>query len=164
MKVGTASKNHPRYKRAADDTVDDRRTCPGLWLEMQSRFAFTIDAAASATNAMLPRFWTREDNALAKSWRAERVWCNPPYSRLDPWVVKAWQEHAAGCPLIVMLIPNNRAEQGFWQEQVERRRDRPGTGLRTEFLPGRPRFSMPNGDPMGRPPFGLVLLIWERAA
>ena len=164
MKVGTASKNHQRYGREADDSVDDRKTCPGLWLEVHSRWGFTIDAAASPANAMLPRFWTRKDNALKQRWVGERVWCNPPYSRLDPWVAKAWEEHAAGCELIVMLIPNNRADQPFWQEQIERRRDRSGSGLRVEFVPGRPRFTLPNGDPMGRPPFGVCLLIWERAA
>ena len=84
MKVGTASKNHPRYGREADDSVDDRKTCPGLWLEVHSRWGCTIDAAAIPANAMLPRFWTRKDNALKQRWVGERVWCNPPYSRLDP--------------------------------------------------------------------------------
>ncbi len=148
----------------ADDSADDRQTCPGLWLDLHSRFQFSIDAAASASNAMLPRYWTREDNALKQPWCGERIWCNPPYSRVEPWIRKAWAEHAVGCPLIVMLLPNNRADQGFWQELIERHRDRPGTGLRTEFLPGRPRFGHPKDGVMGRPMFGLVLLIWERPA
>lgn len=159
--VRRASKNHPRYGRAVDDAVDDRMTCPGLWLEVHSRFQFTIDAAASAANAMLPRYWTRKDNALKQSWAGERVWCNPPYSRLYPWVEKAWVEHAAGCPLIVLLLPNNRCEQSFWQEHIERRRDRPGSPLRVEFIPGRPRFRHPDGSTFGRTPFGLCLLIWS---
>lgn len=155
--VGRAARNH--RQKPIDDAVDDRRTCPGLWLELQSRFRFTIDAAASPTNAMLPRYWTRTDNALCQSWAVERVWCNPPYSRLEPWILKAWAE--AACPLIVMLVPNNRPEQGFWQRLVEPYRDRPGSRLRVEFLAGRPRFELPNGNQLGRPPFGLCLLIWE---
>ncbi len=110
-------------------------------------------------------------DALVQSWRGERVWCNPPYSRLEPWVEKAWTEMVdGGCSLVVMLLPANRCEQGFWQRHVEPYRDGEpfhGVTLRTRFLPGRMRFKMPEGhqwDKRGdRPPFGCVLLTWERA-
>jgi hypothetical protein len=158
--VGGVSKSHPRYSRPAQDADNDRETDPGLWLELHSRFHFTIDAAAGPLNCKLPRFWTRDDDALTRSWQGERVWCNPPFADPAPWVTKAQQEAATGeCPLIVMLLPNNRTEQRWWQQLVEPHRDR-GNGLRTEFLPGRPRFKSPTGW-LGRPPFGLVLLIWE---
>lgn len=71
----------------------------------------------------------------------------------------------AGSDLIVMLLPANRTEQGWWQDLVEpalraRRRD-----FHVEFLRGRPRFIRPNAviGPKGdRPPFGCCLLIWQR--
>ena len=74
--------------------------------------------------------------------------------------------HKAQTPpeLIVMLLPANRVEQGWWQDHVEPFRDRPGSPLRVEFLRGRMRFERPGwvkpkkGD---RPPFGNCLLIWE---
>lgn len=97
---------------------------------------------------------------------AERVWCNPPYSDCGAWVRKAWDEwRSEGRPeLIVMLLPANRVEQKWWQEQVEPYRDRPGSPLRVEFLPGRMRFIRPNWTPGpkgDRPPFGCCLLIWS---
>lgn len=159
MKVRGASQNHPRYGREVNDDVDDRQTDPGLWMEISSRFSFTIDAAAAPHNAMLPRYWTRTDDALKQSWRDERVWVNPPYSLLDPWVEKAWAEYREGCPLIVMLIPATRTEQKFWQRHVEPFRDQPGSPLSTKFLPGRPRFANARGEKIP-PPFGCCLLIW----
>jgi hypothetical protein len=110
VKVRGASHNHPLYGRAVDDATDDRRTDPGLWLELHSRFRFTSAA------------------------------------------------------LIVLLMPNVRQDQPFWQRYVEPFRDRTGSMLRTEFLPGRPRFYPADGSRPGRPPFGLVLLVWQSYA
>ncbi len=94
------------------------------------------------------------------------IWCNPPYSDIRPWVEKAWAEWPYA-ELIVMLLPANRTEQGWWQELVEPVRDQLGyEDLRTEFLAGRLRFVAPGADGVGpneRPPFGCVLLIWEKA-
>lgn len=97
----------------------------------------------------------------------ERVWCNPPYSSIEPWVRKAWAETAA--EVVVMLLPANRTEQGWWMDLVEPYRDRPGSPLRVEFMRGRPRFIMAGRGqttvrPNARPPFGLVVLIWQRHA
>ena len=66
--------------------------------------------------------------------------------------------------LIVLLLPANRTEQGWWQRQIEPMRDRALSPLVTEFLPGRLRFLKPGQTVIGpneRPPFGIVLCIWE---
>lgn len=175
--VGRRALNH-RLK-PVDDLADDRRADPAVFAELHRDHRFTIDAAASAKNALLPRFWTRHDNALEQSWRGERVWCNPPYSRLTPWVLKAWSEMLrGGCELVLMLLPANRCEQGFWQNKIEPYRDggHPGSFdahpvvLTTRFLPGRMRFGRPEGWAPGptrkkgdRPPFGCVLVRWSLA-
>jgi len=133
-------------------------------MEWQERFGeFTLDVAAAAHNAKCERYFDLETNGLSQSWAGERVWCNPPYSAIEPWVRKAWAE----APLtrgIVMLLPANRTEQKWWQGLVEQRRDRPGSGLSVEFLPGRMRFIKAGALEVGpneRPPFGVCLLIWE---
>lgn len=162
--VGFAAQNHPQQigRRGALGSVDDRTTHPDDFARWHERFRFTVDAAASAENARLPRFWTVEDDGLAQDWTAERVWCNPPYSNIEPWVEKA---RLSDAQCVVLLLPANRTEQGWWQRQVEPFRH-DGSVLRVEFLPGRLRFILPGTTdvlPNQRPPFGCCLVIWGYA-
>jgi phage N-6-adenine-methyltransferase len=166
--VGFKARNHKQQvgRRGANPFVDDRETTPEVFDALHERFRFTVDVAASNENAKLPRFYTAEDDGLAHDWRGERVWCNPPYSNIEPWLSKAWGHQPIrpqGAELIVMLLPANRTEQGWWQKWVEpfRHNDR----LKVEFLPGRMRFIPPGEDsvkPNSRPPFGCCLLIWSQ--
>ena len=153
------ARSHPQ--QGPNEAVDDRATVPEIFEGFHSRFGFTIDAAASPHNAKLPRYWTRQDNGLSKSWAGERVWCNPPYSAIRPWVEKASRREA---DLTVLLLPANRTEQGWWQDLIEPGRRR-GT-LQVEFLRGRMRFIAHNDTkirPNQRPPFGVCLVIIQRA-
>lgn len=158
--VGFKARNHRQQvgRRGANPFVDDRETTPEVFGPLHERFGFTVDVAASPENAKLPRFFTAEDDGLAQDWSGERVWCNPPYSAIAPWVEKG---HAGGADLVVMLLPANRTEQRWWQELVEPHR-RAGA-LEVEFLAGRMRFIPPGEDsvkPNSRPPFGCCLVIW----
>lgn len=158
------ARNHRQQtgKRGADPHVDDRATTLDVFGPLHERFRFSIDVAALPHNAKLDRFYTPTDDGLAQSWAGERVWCNPPYSLIGPWIEKAWAERDA--EVIVMLVPANRTEQCWWQELVEPHRDRPGSSLRTEFIKGRLRFIAHGKTEVGpneRPPFGCVLLIFD---
>lgn len=162
--VGFKGQNHPQQisTRGVKLTGDDRQTDPGLFHVLNRRFGFTLDVAASTANAKCDQFYTLDRSGLDQSWEGEMVWCNPPYSDIEPWVLKAWGECfvARG---IVMLLPANRTEQGWWQRHVEPRRDR-SEKFRVEFLPGRIRFLKPTAIRVGaneRPPFGCCLLIWS---
>src|SRR6185369_13955822 len=118
--VGFKAQNHPQQKARAD--VDNRSITDADFAPLQERFKFTIDAAATPENAKLPRYWTAEDDSLQQCWADERVWCNPPYSNIRPWVEKAFAETFTGtwwpnpldefgdywyCQLVVMLLPAN---------------------------------------------------------
>lgn len=162
--LGFRAANHPQQSeaRGARASVDERATDPVLFEGWHERFRLSIDAAALPHNAKLPRFWTPEDDGLRQSWAGERVWCNPPYSDVPAWVRKAWRETSA--EVVVMLLPANRTEQGWWQDLVEPFRDRADTRLAVEFLRHRLRFIAPGASRIGkneRPPFGCVLLIWS---
>lgn len=175
--LGFRAKNHPQQtdKRGPLEEVDDRGTSPEVFDPLMERFGFTLDVAAAPHNAKCDRYFTRADDGLAQSWAGERVWCNPPYSNLNAWVAKAWEEWGVGgrglgsalhADLIVMLVPANRPEQGWWQDHIEPYRDRPNSSLRVEFLRGRQRFirhwlGHDDVKPNERPPFGCCLLIWQ---
>lgn len=173
--IGMRARNHPNQVKpkgdqsalwapeelGAADEVDDRATPKAFFDLLNKRFRFTVDAAASDQNAQLPRYWTARTDGLAQTWAGERVWCNPPYSNIPPWIRKAWLERDAA-ELIVMLLPANRTEQTWWQKDIEPHRDLGGL-CRVEFLPGRLRFLKPGqkrAGPNERPPFGCCLVIW----
>ena len=165
---GFRAQNHPQQTgaRGALDEVDDRGTHPLEFAPLHERFSFTLDVAAAPHNTKCERWYGRLEDGLEQSWATDgAVWCNPPYSKIGPWVEKAWREHVFSVVTIVMLLPANRCEQRWWQDHVEPFRDRPGSPLRVEFLPGRMRFIKPGQTDVGpneRPPFGCCLLIWNR--
>jgi hypothetical protein len=127
-----------------------------------------VDVAADEESHWAPNWSDVQTDGLKQCWRG-RVWCNPPYSDIGPWVRKAWKEWLSGrCSVIAMLLPANRTDQKWWQEDVEPARDGrslPGQGLEVHFLPGRIRFGHPGnpkGFAVGSPPFGCCLLVWRR--
>lgn len=166
-RAGMISRNYPLYKRDVRDDIDDRGTPQWLFDALNKEHQFTVDAAAAPHNAKCERYWTIDDDGLSQPWTNERVWCNPPYSNLRPWIEKAWEQDFQ---VAVLLLPADRTEQPWWQELVEPHRDR-HEGFRTQFLDGRLRFTRPVEHPtldgtigmetMGSPPFGCVLLRWS---
>lgn len=164
--VGFRAKNHPQQvgKAGAKDTVDERITPQWLFDQENAIHNFTVDAAANAANAKLPMFWDLAADGLTQSWGGHRVWCNPPYSNIPGWVKKASDEAVAGCPCVVMLLPANRTEQRWWQDLIEPRRDRPGSGVTVRFLARRINFGTP-GNPAGKyvssSPFGLCIITFK---
>lgn len=139
-------------------------------------FGFTLDPCASPESAKVPRYFDYHQDGLAQSWGQERVFCNPPYSDIAPWVAKAWAELLHGaCELVVMLLPA-WTDRRWWQEDVEPWRwerwpslthERASVSLQARFLP-RIQFGFP-GDPEGTSPEAKamgakiypVLLVFE---
>jgi phage N-6-adenine-methyltransferase len=162
--VGSKIVNHPQQVkvRGADDSVDERITPADLYASFNARYGFTLDVAASGRNAKTQRFYDRPLDGLKQAWAPDRVWCNPPWSNLSAWMFKAHHEMEAGCPVIVVLLPNNRTEQPWWQRFVEPYRDRPNGLIRAEFIARRRNFGVP-GNEAGifktSPGYGLVALI-----
>lgn len=179
-------------KRGADDSIDDRETPADVFDPLHAEFQFTLDAAAARHNAKCPRYYSlgaapTAANArqlsmfpdvfvgdpdavaldgLAQNWaKGERIWCNPPFSNLEAWVAKAHNADAT----VVMLLPANRTEQPWWQRYIEEYRDGYGTlpdDPETRFLAVRRCFKNRGQDIKNRtsrnPPFGIVIVIWDR--
>jgi phage N-6-adenine-methyltransferase len=125
------------------------------WSTPQDRFAeweaefgpFTLDVAATAENALCERYFTADDDGLAKEWTGT-VWCNPPYSSIARWAEKAYHESKAGAT-VVMLVPS-RTDTRWWHDWAVRATER-------RFLKGRLRF----GEAKWVAPFPSALLVFR---
>jgi len=76
-------------------------------LEREMKLTFSLDPCTSEDNPLnTPKFYTKENDGLSKSWCGECVFMNPPYSRknIDKWVKKANME-ANEQTLVVGLLP-----------------------------------------------------------
>lgn len=148
------------------------RTPPEVFDPLNAEFGFTLDVAASPENALCSRYYTREQDALSLCWRGERVWCNPPYREILPWVNYAWQEARECGALVVLLLPA-RTDQEWWARVWRQAREtlegrwRPGEHVRTElrFIRKRVRFLDPaTGRPRATAPFepSVIVIMGER--
>ena len=86
-----------------------------LFDHLHSIYRFTIDLAATAENAKLQRFYTKEQDSLAQDWTGERGFLNPPYGRLiGKFVAKAHAETLKCSTLTVVLLIPARTDTKWW--------------------------------------------------
>lgn len=157
---------------------DVQETPSKLFSELTAEFRFTLDACATPANALRASFYTEthyhrmghppvavEGGGLGGPWAGHRVFCNPPFSELLLWTSKAWSEWDR-TELIVMLVPANRTDQPWWQENVAPHIKRTGFDVRWRSV--RDRFTVDGGKPIhntqgkiGTPSFACALLIWS---
>ncbi len=77
--------------------TDNWATPQDFFNELNKEFNFTLDPCADEGNAKCPRFYTKSDDGLTKSWDKEIVFCNPPYGReIGKWVKKASEATGGG--------------------------------------------------------------------
>ena len=72
-------------------------TPPEFFKALDAEFVFTLDGASEPGNGLLARASTAEDPI---PWEGERVFCNPPWSNIRPFV-----ELAATAAFAVLLVP-----------------------------------------------------------
>ncbi len=118
-------------------------TPPAVFDPLHAEYRFTIDGASEPGNGLLPRSSTVEDPL---SWEGERVFCNPPWSNIRPFV-----ELAATADLAVLLVPA-RTNCKWFHRALE-------LGASVRYFKPKPKF-------VGAPhvsPVDCVLLVFESA-
>ena len=109
---------------------DDWETPQHLFDQLNEKFHFGLDVAASESNAKCTKFYTKEMDGLSLPWSRSN-WCNPPYgSEILKWCRKADEEAQKG-NLTVMLIPT-RTDTRWFHEHCKK--------YRIEFIRGRIKF------------------------
>ncbi len=127
------------------------RTPPELFASLDREFHFTLDACATAENALCPRYFTEAENGLEQDWSDERVFMNPPYGKeIYAWTQKARISAGLGA-LVVGLLPVS-SDLSWWHEDV--------IGAELRWIRGRVRFGT-DGPYRASGFFPSVVVIWK---
>ncbi|MGL4468409.1 MAG: phage N-6-adenine-methyltransferase [Plesiomonas shigelloides] len=127
---------------------------------LNGEFNFACDVAASDKNKLCAQWITEEHNALQVDWSEIEdvkwgyVWCNPPYSKIMPWVQKAIEQQKQGVGT-VMLVPADMSVGWFNEARMHCQEVRVIVGGRLAFV---------NADtqkPVGGNNKGSMLIIFR---
>jgi len=168
---------------------DEWRTPPAFFARQNDRFHFTVDAAATAENALVKpkadccpewleagtfciqgehpigRFYTQETNGLDATHyeKGDRVWCNPPYSngQAAAWVKLAHELSQELGVLWCMLLPPSIDTKWFHRYIYDVELQRPRERVELSLLPGRLHFVDPTNANRSHPTAGNMLVIFH---
>ena len=112
-----ATKAAPHLNMRSGPSLEDWGTPDWIFDKLDADFRFNLDPCASnAEVAKCDRFFTPEDDGLARRWSG-RVFLNPPWSRGTPirkWTEKAGRELASGrVECVVALLPASVGSHWF---------------------------------------------------
>lgn len=80
-----------------------------IFRNLHREFNFSLDGAATEHDTLLPRF---TDDIHNQSWVSEKVFCNPPYSDIPSFLLKASE-----ADLVAFLIPY-RPHTTYWLKHI----------------------------------------------
>lgn len=137
--------NHILFSSSSDEWS----TPVELFNELNNEFKFSLDPCCSIENKKCNKYYTIEDNGLLKSWKGEKVFCNPPYSKLNEWVEKCYREACNDNTLVCLLIPA-RTDTKYFHNFIYNRSE-------IRFIKKRLRF---NGSSQNAP-FPSMIVIFR---
>ncbi len=124
----------PKWNAVHFSAAHDHWSTPAeLYASLDKEFRFTLDPCP-----------LKGTDGLARSWKEQRVYCNPPYSKIGPWL-----EKAAEADLAVFLLPS-RTDTDWFHRYAPR--------AEVRFLRGRLKF----GTAQMNAPFPSVILIFRK--
>lgn len=114
--------------------------------QLHEEYRFTMDGASEPGLGLLSKASTADNPLL---WAGERVFCNPPWSNIPPFI-----DMAATAELAVLLVPARTNAKWFHRAL--------GLGAAPRFFVGRPSFgNAPDGTKGHNSPVDCVLLVFS---
>lgn len=129
---------------------DDWRTPWAIFAPLQAEYGFTLDAAASTDNTLCPTYFDEQTNGLTSSWEKHRVWVNPPYADIGPWVRKAIDAADEDGVFSCLLLPAS-VDTAWWHLALRR--------AQVHLFRGRIAFVDPTGFGRSAPKQANCLVI-----
>lgn len=104
-------------KAMVSSKTNEWETPQELFDELNREFGFTLDPCATHANAKCKRYYTKDDDGLAHSWKGEAVFMNPPYGgNTGKWIQKAWQESLEGATVVCLLVSST--DRSYWHDYI----------------------------------------------
>lgn len=103
----------PQQRTSSDDHYTPKHIFDVL------NITFDLDVASPPGGiAYIPsaRYYTQEEDGLSQPWQG-RVWMNPPYSNVQPWIDK-WLDHANGIALLP-CVKHSRWVETLWNSSAK---------------------------------------------
>tara|TARA_R100000781_G_scaffold97352_1_gene61190 strand:- start:54 stop:542 length:489 start_codon:yes stop_codon:yes gene_type:complete len=96
-----------KYKNLQNKYI---RTPKIIWDQLIKEFNFTVDLCASDKNHLLPKYYTKENNALLQNWDNEIAYCHPIFDvNIPKFITKAFEHNC----LTVFLLPSSTNAKYF---------------------------------------------------
>lgn len=125
------------------------RTPRDLFERLHAEFEFTLDGASEPGNGLVPLASTAESPI---DWAGHRVFCNPPWSNIRPFI-----EMAPRAALAVFLVPA-RTNVAWFHRALD-------LGAVPRFFAGRPRFELDTHEGKGyNSPVDCMFLVFDNLA
>lgn len=85
-----------------------------IWQWLDSIYNFAMDLCASDDHHLCRPYFTKDQSCLDHNWveYGYTGFCNPPYSKIDPFLEKAYEQQDRGFTS-VFLIPDFNGEERF---------------------------------------------------
>ena len=83
-------------------------TSPELFSAFDREFHFDLDVCADASNTKCAKFYDEAQDGLKQPWACRAAWCNPGFSNVEPWILKAIKEYGS-YDYAVILAPSSHS-------------------------------------------------------
>lgn len=98
----------------------------------------TLDVCATSHNTKFPRYFTVQQDGLKQEWD-EDFFVNPPYSEINTWMKKAYEQHLK-YNVNALILVFAKTSVKWWHEYVENKGE-------VHFQKGRIRFLLNGIEP-----------------
>lgn len=145
--------NKQTQKTLFSSRSDEWETPPVLVNNLEKIFGkFNLDPCATESNRKCDNYYTINEDGLNQQWYGN-VFINPPYSAIDKWVKKSYNEAMNNALKTVMLIPS-RTDTRYFHDYITK-------SSKIYFLKGRVKF----GDGIGLvgtcAPFPSIIVCFD---
>ncbi len=143
-------------QRSKESLSDEYETPFDLFVDLCVKYDVRpgLDAAATLQNTLCVNFRTKEDDGLQGNWLLD-TWVNPPHSRNEDFVRKAYEQNQKNNTNILMILPCNSMSSNYFFDCIE--------GGKAEFhaIKGRIRFLLDGKLSNYVSRNGYISVIWR---